>query len=66
MNTKTLLDKLNTKLEPQEKPKQPMTQEEYNAGLDRLVEQLNNSFKTLKEAPKTEEVGATPNDSKQS
>ena len=66
MNTKDLLTKLNGKLEPQEKPKQPMTQEEYNAGLDRLVEQLNNSFKSLKEPQNNETVGETPNDSKQS
>ena len=52
MNTKDLLSKLNANLEPPKAPTRPMTQEEYNAGLDRLAEKINASFANLKEQPK--------------
>ena len=49
-------------LEPPKEPIKPMTQEEYNAGLDRLAEKINASFANLKEQPKE----VTQDDIKQS
>lgn len=60
-DAKKLLDLLNTEIlvEP-EKPKQPLTQDEFNKKWDQLADNLNNAFKSLK--PTTETQGEVAND----
>ena len=60
-DAKKLLDLLNTEIlvEP-EKPKQPLTQDEFNQKWDQLADNLNNAFKSLK--PTTESQGEVTND----
>ena len=62
-DAKKLLDLLNTEiLVEQEKPKQPLTQDEFNQKLDQLADSLNNAFKSLK----PEVQGEIVNDKQQS
>ena len=55
MNTKTLTDLLNAKIEIKQEPVKPMTAEDYNKTMDTFAVKLNDMFKSL-EQTKTSEV----------
>ena len=64
MNTKTLTELLNAKIEIKPEPVKPMTADEYNKTMDNFALKLNDMFKSL-ETNKTQEVKDTEtNDNK--
>ena len=60
MNTKTLTDLLNAKIEIKQEPVKPMTAEDYNKTMDTFAVKLNDMFKSL-EQTKTSEVKDSEN-----
>ena len=64
MNTKTLTDLLNAKIEIKQEPVKPMTADDYNKTMDTFVVKLNDMFKSL-ETNKTTQGETTENDNKQ-
>ena len=55
MNTKTLTELLNAKIEIKQEPVKPMTAEDYNKTMDQFAVKLNDMFKSL-EQNKTQEL----------
>lgn len=64
MNTKTLTDLLNAKIEIKKEPVKPMTVEDYNKTMDNFALKLNDMFKSL-ETNKTQEVKEPANNGEQ-
>ena len=60
MNTKTLTELLNAKIEIKQEPVKPMTADDYNKTMDQFAVKLNDMFKSL-EQNKTNEVKDTEN-----
>ena len=64
MNTKTLTDLLNAKIEIKQEPVKPMTADDYNKTMDTFVVKLNDMFKSL-ETNKEQEVKEPANNGEQ-
>ena len=64
MNTKTLTELLNAKIEIKQEPVKPMTADDYNKTMDNFALKLNDMFKSLEQTKTTETKDTEINDNK--